>query len=191
MRFLVFHLALCPSKYPRNEQGRLQRMRRFPLASFPCFYAHNKAAPISTKVEELTQESTRIFRLQPQMLSQRRRLPECWDLCCRSNERTYNRSPHRCSRRPVNKKFIKQKESKFNDTNTRTRFHEGNIPYKVGTLMPIPCCSGVNYNPKDQGSRTMRTHTLLCKNTGRTSTPYNQVVLFSPRSFGGKFRGSD
>ncbi len=132
MRCLVFHLALCPSKYPRNEQGRLQRMRRFPLASFPCFYAHNKAAPISTKVEELTQESTRIFRLQPQMLSQRRRLPECWDLCCRSNERTYNRSPHRCSRRPVNKKFIKQKESKFNDTNTRTRFHEGNIPYKVG-----------------------------------------------------------
>ncbi len=84
-------------------------MRRFPLATSPWFYAHDKAAPISTKVEGLTQESTRIFRLQPQRLSQRRRLPECWDLSCRSNERTYNRSPHRYSRRPIKKKISKQR----------------------------------------------------------------------------------
>ncbi len=32
----------------------------------------------------------------------------------------------------LRKNSSKQKESKFNDTNTRTRFHEGNIPYKVG-----------------------------------------------------------
>ncbi len=131
IQFPVVHLALCLPKLPRNEQGRLQRMRRFPLASFPWFYAHNKVAPISTRLKDL--------------LRKLHEYSDCSHKGCRNEDVCQNVGIYvaglmkgltievRTDVRegPLRKNSSNKRSRSSTTQNTRTRFREGNIPHKV------------------------------------------------------------